>query len=159
MKLLAFLFGLLLCACANADCIDNAAAFHRVDALLARSIAIHESRLNPLATHRNSDGSEDIGLMQINSSHLPRLAKFGITREMLFDACINAYVGTWILREIIDRLGPTWNAVGAYNARDPAKRQRYANSIFSQWQSLQKSADRYATSPPTPRQSVAVGVN
>ncbi|MBE3061024.1 MULTISPECIES: lytic transglycosylase domain-containing protein [Pseudomonadota] len=159
MKLLAFLLGLLLCASAYADCIDNAAAYHRVDPLLARSIAIHESRLNPRATHRNSDGSEDIGLMQINSVHLPRLARFGITRDMLFDACINAYVGTWILREIIDRLGPTWNAVGAYNARDPLKRQRYANSIFSQWQSLQRTADRYTQERPAPQQPVAIGAN
>ncbi len=32
-------------------------------------------------TNKNTNGSEDIGLMQINSAHLPRLAKFGITRQ------------------------------------------------------------------------------
>ena len=37
------------------------------------------------AINRNRDGSHDIGLMQINSMHLPDLARQGITRQRLLD--------------------------------------------------------------------------
>lgn len=141
MKLLVPILLLLLpCLAARADCLDDAAAYHGVNSKLLRSIAVHESRMNPLAIHRNTDGSEDIGLMQINSTHLPRLAAFGITRSALFDACINAYVGAWILRANINRFGATWKAVGAYNATTPSKQLRYASQIYARWQSLQLTA-------------------
>jgi soluble lytic murein transglycosylase-like protein len=115
----------------RADCLDDAAVFHRVSPVLLRGIAQHESEMRPWAVNRNTNGSEDIGLMQINTVHLPRLAKYGITRQSLFDPCISAYVGAWILRENMDRYGPTWDAVGAYNAASPDKRLRYINRIYS----------------------------
>lgn len=127
---------------AQADCLDEAARYHGVEPLLLRSIAVQESGMNPRATNRNGNGSEDIGLMQINSIHLPRLATYGITRAHLFDGCVSAYVGAWILRENIQRYGPTWQAVGAYNAASPHKRLIYANKIHARWQSLQRAALR-----------------
>ena len=69
--------------------------------------------------------------------HLPRLARFGITRQALFEPCTNAYIGAWILRENLDRYGPTWDAVGAYNAASPDKRLKYINRIYS---TLQRGA-------------------
>lgn len=132
----------MLSPVAHADCLDDAAGFHGVDPVLVRSIARHESGMNPYATHRNANGSEDIGLMQINSFHLPRLGRFGITRTALFDPCVNAYVGAWILRDNINRIGPTWKAVGAYNAASPDKQLRYANQIYAQWRSLHPSTPR-----------------
>lgn len=86
--------------------------------------------MRPNAVNRNTDGSVDIGLMQINSSWLPSLARYGITRAHLFDACVNAYVGSWILSRNIQQLGLTWDAVGAYNARSPAKRLIYAQKVY-----------------------------
>lgn len=126
---------------ASADCLDSAARYHGVDSMLLRSIAMHESGMIPSAINRsNADGSEDIGLMQINSMHLRRLARYGIDRAALLDGCTNAYVGAWILRENIDRYGMTWRAVGAYNASTPSKQLRYVNLINSQWQALQRAA-------------------
>lgn len=130
MKGAAFLVLLLLPALALADCIDDAAKFHQVDARLVRAIAQVESRMRPDAVGANTDGSTDIGLMQINSSWLPSLARYGITRTHLFDACVNAYVGSWILSRNIQQLGLTWDAVGAYNARSPAKRLAYAQKVY-----------------------------
>lgn len=126
---------------ASADCLDNAATYHGVDPMLLRSIAMHESGMNPSAINRsNSDGSEDLGLMQINSMHLRRLARYGIDRSSLLDGCINAYVGAWILRENIDRLGPTWKAVGAYNAVSPNKQYAYVKRIYAMWTRLQRTS-------------------
>lgn len=116
---------------ARADCIDDAAAYHHVNPALAHAIASVESRFSPTAYNRNANGSEDIGLMQINSSWLPTLSRFGISRAALFDGCVNAYVGTWILSQNISRLGLTWNAVGAYNAMSPSKRLQYARRVYN----------------------------
>ncbi|WP_250537148.1 lytic transglycosylase domain-containing protein [Caballeronia sp. AZ10_KS36] len=131
-------FSTLLCAAvslqARADCLDDAARYHRVSVQVVRAIAQQESGMRPYVTSRNTDGSEDIGLMQINSSWLPKLARFGISRQHLFDACVNAYVGTWILASNIKQFGPTWKAVGAYNAVSSNKQLIYANNIYRRLQ-------------------------
>jgi soluble lytic murein transglycosylase-like protein len=130
-----WIFGFLLCTspcirAAWADCLDDAARFHRVSVVLVRAIAQQESGMRTNAVNTNSDGTEDIGLMQINSSWLPKLRRYGITREALFNGCVNAYVGTWILASNIKQFGPTWKAVGAYNAVSANKQLVYANNIY-----------------------------
>lgn len=120
-------------ACSNlarADCLDDAARFHHVNVVLVRAIAQQESGMRANAVNINSDGSEDIGLMQINSSWLPKLRRYGITREALFNGCVSAYVGTWILASNVKQFGPTWKAVGAYNAVSANKQLVYANNIY-----------------------------
>ncbi|TCK32479.1 transglycosylase-like protein with SLT domain [Paraburkholderia sp. BL8N3] len=114
----------------RADCLDDAARYHRVNVQLVRAIAQQESGMRANAINTNRDGSEDIGLMQINSSWLRKLSRYGITRRKLFDACVNAYVGTWILASNIKQFGPTWKAVGAYNAVSSGKQLVYANNIY-----------------------------
>ena len=60
------------------------------------------------AINRNRDGSHDIGLMQINSMHLPDLARQGITRQRLLDEpCLSIDVGASILSGFIRRHGRT----------------------------------------------------
>ncbi|AIO22427.1 lytic transglycosylase domain-containing protein [Burkholderia cepacia] len=115
---------------AHADCLDDAAAFHRVNPRLLRVIAQHESGMRPNAVNRNTNGSEDIGLMQINTSWLPTLSRYGIRREHLFNSCVSAYVGAWILASNVRRFGPNWKAVGAYNAVTPSKQLVYASAIY-----------------------------
>ena len=114
----------------RASCWHEAAARYQVSPALLYAIAKHESALNPDAVGApNADGSVDIGLMQINSKWLPTLAKFDITERHLHDGCISVHVGAWILAQNFKRLGFTWRAVGAYNARDEQKRSRYARAI------------------------------
>ncbi|MFL9912014.1 lytic transglycosylase domain-containing protein [Paraburkholderia sp. RL17-337-BIB-A] len=120
-------------ACSNpaaADCLDDAAQFHHVNVVLVRAIAQQESGMRASAINVNNDGTEDVGLMQINSSWLPKLRRYGVTREALFNACVNVYVGTWILASNIRQFGPTWKAVGAYNAVSANKQLVYANNIY-----------------------------
>lgn len=100
---------------ALAGCFEAAGARFGISAALLKSIAAHESGLNPMAIARNDNGTEDMGLMQINSVHLPRLLEYGIDRSHLFDACLNVHVGAWVLAQNIHRYGNTWEAVGAYN--------------------------------------------
>lgn len=100
-------------------CWREAAQAWGVSADLLYAIARVESNLSPQAVNRSHlqrTGSYDIGLMQINSRHLPRLARHGIQESDLFDPCTNMQVGAWILAHNIAQWGNSWEAVGAYNA-------------------------------------------
>ncbi len=119
----------LLVAAPSWACWDEAAARYGLSSHLLYAIARTESSLNPAAVGHNRNGTRDIGLMQINSSWLPALAGHGIAEHHLFDACTSIHVGAWILAGNVARLGYTWDAVGAYNARNPRLRRAYAQRV------------------------------
>ena len=63
-----------------AFCFTQASEKYNVPENLLRAIAAHESSMNPKAiSKKNSDGTYDIGLMQINSWWMPQLYKYGIS--------------------------------------------------------------------------------
>lgn len=115
---------------AMAQCFDWASRRFGMSSHLLYAIALQESGLNPRAVNRNTNGSQDIGLMQINSSWGPMLARYGIRPSDLWDPCTNIFVGAWILGDNLARMGPTVAALGAYNARDPVKREAYARRVL-----------------------------
>jgi soluble lytic murein transglycosylase-like protein len=109
-----------------------ASKYHGLNPYLLHAIAVQESSLNPAAKGRpNANGSVDIGLMQINSAWLPQLkSRFGITLSHLYHPCINLDVGAWILYENFRTYGYSWRAIGAYNAKNEAKRLAYVLKIY-----------------------------
>ncbi|MBY4717160.1 lytic transglycosylase domain-containing protein [Ralstonia mannitolilytica] len=124
VALLASLPGVAL-----ADCIDDAAAYHGVNAQVLRAIGYQESHLNPQAHNRNRNGSEDLGMFQINTIHLPELARYGIGRQMLYDPCVSAYVAAWHLARKVALHGNSWHAIGAYHSESPGENGIYARAV------------------------------
>lgn len=123
-------------------CFHDAGARFSVDWRLLHAIAEVESGLNPGAIGYNKKGgrilSEDLGMMQINTSWLPVLRPMGITRDVLLsNACQNIHVGAWILAKNIAQNGVNWTSVGAYNAgfknANEAFRMRYARKVYARY--------------------------
>ncbi|WP_315335247.1 transglycosylase SLT domain-containing protein [Pseudomonas grimontii] len=138
---------------AQADCWQLAASRYHVDPLLLYAIAKVESGLDPRARNLNSDGSQDIGLMQINSRHLPALARFGITEQHLItQPCTSVMVGAWILAGFIREQGYGWQAVGAYNAGAKpdreTRRSRYALAVWRSYGALLQQRQQLARQTP-----------
>lgn len=120
----------------RADCIDDAANYHRVHPYVLRAIAFQESHMKPSVLSHNADGSVDFGMMGINSIHLSELGRFGVKPHQLLDPCVNAYVAAWYLRQKMDKYGSTWRAVAAYHSETPATGENYAariKKILSSW--------------------------
>lgn len=130
---------------ANAEdlsgCFRKAAHVYHLNATLLEAIGKHESNFNRYAIHKNKDGSFDIGIMQINTRHLRRLSKIGVTTKDLFDPCTNIYLGAWVLSRSIKAHGKTWLAVGAYNAKSPSKRMDYETKIRGEYMKISQSEE------------------
>ncbi|EEI6292624.1 lytic transglycosylase domain-containing protein [Salmonella enterica] len=144
---------LILCGLplwAQAFCFDAAAAKYHVSPQLIKAIAMGESGMDPQVTNDNRDKktgkikSTDYGLMQVNSTHIPRLVEMGIIRDkndLLTKPCLNVQIGTWILARHFQVCGVSWNCLGSYNAGFRADRnetrERYANRIWKIYQKQQ----------------------
>ena len=141
------LTGVCIIQAVNADenCWYTAASRYSVNPHLLYAIASKESSLNPSAIGFNKNGTQDIGLMQVNSSWLPALKEFGITREMLRDPCTNIHVGAWILAQSVQKLGYNWDAIGAYHTglgksnRREERRSNYSGDVYRRIERLQRT--------------------
>lgn len=143
LKTIFILFLILsadVCAIEDSYCFDDAAKRTGMNKDILLAIAMVESSLKRNATNRNKDGSEDIGVMQINSTHFDLLKSAGVERKDLFNACVNIHVGALILRDCIRRRGNNWDAIGAYNAgyskKNASARKLYANKVWLKYKKL-----------------------
>jgi len=123
---------------------DQAARDHQLDSDLLRAIAHQETggTFNPNAIGpRNTNGTRDYGLMQINDVTARAL---GISAtELLGNPKLSINKASELLVMLKRELGPLWSPwtwVAAYNAGAPAIRQRgifnmaYASSVMFHWQ-------------------------
>ena len=133
-------------------CFDTAAQHHGVSAEVLKAIAEQESSMRPHARNQNTDGSHDLGLMQINSLWFEELARRGVSMAQLLDPCTNIHAGAWILSKQIERFGNTWRAVGAYHSRTPEHNARYAWGVYRR---LSRAATPAAAAKPAAAATVA----
>ena len=66
--------------------------------------------------------SFDSGVMQINNWWLQR---YDIPLEAVFDPAANILLGSWILRQELDRHGDTWTAVARYHSPNADRGNQY----------------------------------
>jgi soluble lytic murein transglycosylase-like protein len=100
---------------------------------LALSIALEENQeLDPLAVHINTDGSRDLGVMQLNDSWF---------QGNWQDPEINIRAGCGLIKELIGKPGMNyWLVCIAYNCgygrlleKPPDASIDYANRVFARW--------------------------
>lgn len=139
-----------LCACVDAvsaSCWEDVGARYGIDPLLLKAIAWKESRghtaaIGPPLTH----GHRALGALQINTIHLPQLARFGIREADLFDACTSQEVGAWVLANCIQQFGATWKSVGCYytgpKSTNVAAQRTYVRDVQRYYQGYQQLARR-----------------
>ncbi|WP_330217839.1 lytic transglycosylase domain-containing protein [Novosphingobium resinovorum] len=83
----------------------------------------------------NTNGTHDLGLLQINSSWVPRLAKLTgrgeaeIRTWLVRDACFNVQAARWIFLSGLKASGDYWKAVGIYHSPTLWRQRRYALSV------------------------------
>lgn len=123
MTMMTFWLAISLTPAAQAFCFNEAGAIYQIDPTLLKAIAQQESRLSAKAVNTNRDKrgrvlSVDDGLMQVNSTHIPRLQKMGVIRhpeDLLHQPCLNVKIGAWILGRTIfvnvASTGPVWGRI------------------------------------------------
>jgi soluble lytic murein transglycosylase-like protein len=113
-------------------CLQSAAEFHGVNQHLLLAVLNVESGLNPRAVGKNTNGTVDIGIGQINSMHLPELQRYGITEKHLMNGCKGAYISAWFLKRGLERYGYTWFGAAAYHSVTPVHNTRYQGLLKNQ---------------------------
>lgn len=127
-------------------CIYAAASlYHEPPAVLLILLNVEGGTLG--AVSRNTNGTVDIGPMQVNQLWIPKLADHWraapqSTYEALRDNfCANVEAGAWILRQGLDRAhGNFWGGVGYYHSYDPVYQDSYLRSVLNQALRLEKMA-------------------
>lgn len=83
----------------------------------------------------NSNGSHDLGPLQINSFWVPRLALLtgrparDIRFWLINDPCFNVQAARWIFLSGLSATGDYWKAVGVYHSPMGWRQRRYAASV------------------------------
>lgn len=85
----------------------------------------------------NTNGTYDLGPMQVNTLWLPTLQKTWkvneeTAREWVRDnGCVNVHVAAWILRQKMNSTKNLWEAIAAYHSQTPSKGIPYAKKVIS----------------------------
>jgi hypothetical protein len=88
----------------------------------------------------NKNGTYDLGPMQINTSWLPLLAsRWGVSQDtarrwVRDDACTNAGVAAWIVRENLNETGDLGTAIAYYHSRTPYYNEPYRAKVIGAMQ-------------------------
>ncbi len=90
---------------------------------------IYASRDEALAAAKQAEAaglSFDSGIMQINNWWLKR---YDIPLEAMFEPAANVLLGSWILKQELNRAGDTWAAVARYHSPNADRGQHYADLV------------------------------
>jgi Transglycosylase SLT domain len=129
-------------------CIESAASAYRLPpAVIVILLTVEGGSLGHVS--QNSNGTVDIGPMQLNTIWVPVVAKhWGASTSETYAAlrdnfCANVEAGTWILRQSMDEAhGDFWEGVGFYHSRDPGYKADYLRKVLRQTLRLRAQVQR-----------------
>lgn len=85
---------------------------------------------------RNTNGTYDMGPMQINTIWLPDLARhWNVSQQtarswVRDNGCVNMHVSAWILRAQLDKTQSLYKAIAYYHSATPEYGQPYARKVI-----------------------------
>lgn len=92
----------------------------------------------PGLARRNTNGTEDLGIMQVNTIWLPVLARYSklseaeVREKLLGQSCYNIAAAGLIMRTYLDETGgDLMRAVGNYHSHTPALNQLYRGKVMA----------------------------
>jgi hypothetical protein len=95
-------------------------------------IAQHESGLDPAAVHHNANGTDDVGIAQVNTSNF---GWTGLTWQTALEPCASFRAGAMVL-------------FAKYNGNPPATvKTAYAGAVLARLQGLTPAASDPSTPP------------
>lgn len=83
----------------------------------------------------NTNGSHDLGPLQVNSWWVPRIARklerteVQVRQWLRDDACFNVDAARWIFLTALTETGDYWRAIGAYHSPTAWRQKRYATKV------------------------------
>lgn len=123
-------------------CVLAASSRHGVNPDLLTAILRVESGLRADPVRRNTNGSIDVGIAQINSVHFAELRQHGLEWPHLLQPCVGIHVAAWHLKKQVLRHGNTWHAVGAYHSLTPQFNRVYQARVQQELRRMGKLAAR-----------------
>lgn len=132
-------------------CMVIAAAYNRLPPRVLPAIqAVEGGRIG--LTHPNTDGSEDLGVMQVNTRWIAPIARYTgipepvIRARLIDDPCYNiAAAGVIMATYLAEEKGDLMRAVGDYHSHTPALNQAYQEQVMTAARAMFASP-----SPPAP---------
>ncbi len=85
----------------------------------------------------NSNGTYDLGPMQVNTRWIPQLAHaWGVDKKVAHrllrdDGCVNVRVAAWILGQKIKEAGSLYGGIAYYHSATPGIGPRYAAKVIA----------------------------
>lgn len=109
-----------------------------------RLLAVLMTEGGRLGTFRpNTDGSYDIGPMQVNTVHLEPMSKVfktspqQLAQLLAYDGCFNISVAAWHLRTKTNEAGGSfWYGIGRYHSKTPSKSNAYILRVHRNMQRI-----------------------
>ncbi|HBC1012729.1 TPA: lytic transglycosylase domain-containing protein [Escherichia coli] len=123
-------------------CLLSASQANHIEPELLVSVISVEGGYSGLAS-KNKNGTEDLGIMQINTGAWLKLVSdsfFSGDRSKAYiklrdDGCFNMYVGAWILGAAIrTEGGNVWEGVGRYHSVTYRHKERYKHLVRSKYE-------------------------
>ncbi len=93
---------------------------------------------------RNTNGTHDLGPMQINTIWIPGLARYwGVSQQVALkmvrdNECVNIGVGAWILRSKINQTGSLSKGIAWYHSATPHLGSKYKAKVLAAMRKYQQ---------------------